>query len=279
MASDDLIELYLSRLSERGCTDATIVSVRRFLTIADERLPYGLDASSEDEIRAYLHRTRKPLSFSSRQTYHSAMNSFYEWATAANLLLRNPMDNIPAPKLGQRLPRVAETNQVRWLVTEAVEPFRTWAILAAFGGLRCIEVSRLHREHVSAETIVVERGKGNKARVIPAHPLVWSAVQPLPAGPLTDCTPNQVSTRFWKYCAREHLTELSMHRLRGWCASESYAATNDVLAVGQNLGHKDPRTTAGYIRISRKQARAAIDGLPTFGQCEASSARSAPASH
>lgn len=265
MATDDLIDLYLDRLAERGCTDATLETYDRILGLADERLPFGLDTANEDELRAYLFRRDKPLSAGSRRTYHTALSCFYEWAVAGQLLKFNPMQGIDTPKAAHRLPRAAEDDQVRWVVTEAAEPFWTWGIIAAYGNLRCIEISRLRREHITPDAITVVRGKGDKARVIPVHPFVLAAVSDLPPGPVTDCSPSQISIRFWKYCFRSGMHDLSMHRLRGWHATMAYAATNDLITVSRGMGHEDVRTTAGYIRTTGVQARAVVDGLPTFG--------------
>lgn len=265
MAATDLIDLYVDRLAERGCTEATLETCRRLLGLADRRLPFGLDRANEDELRAYLFRRTRPLARGSQRTYHTVLNRFYDWAVDARLLKLNPMARIRAPKVPEYMPRVAEDDRVRWVLTEAAEPYRLWGVLAAFGNLRCIEVSRLRREHVTEHDITVYLGKGNKPGIVPTHPLVWDAIQDLPGGPVTDATPSQVSIRFWKYARRSGIPDLSMHRLRGWYATQGYAATGDLLAVQRNMRHKDPRTTAGYIRTTGHQARAVVDGLPTFG--------------
>jgi len=270
MASIDLIERYLDRVSEQGGTEATIETCRTVLAIADNRLPFGLDQANEDELRAYLHRRDpKSLSPTTRRNYRTILNGFYEWATANSVLWSNPIAGIETPKVSDRLARTAENEQVQWLVTQAREPYRLWAILAAFGNLRCIEIARLAREHVTADAIMILRGKGNRPRVIPTHPLLWETVQPLPNGPLAVHTARQISRLFWNYCHRHGFTDLSAHRLRGWHATQGYAATGDLLAVSRNMGHKNPRTTAGYIRTSSSQARAVVDGLPTFGRSAA----------
>lgn len=270
MASMDLIERYLDRISEQGATDATIDTCRTVLCIADDKLPFGLDKANEDELRAYIHRRDpKPLSPTTRRNYRTILNSFYQWATDNSVLWSNPIAGIETPKAPDTLARTAENEQVQWLLNNARNPYRTWTILAAFGNLRCIEIARLHREHVTADTIMILRGKGDSPRVIPTHPLVWETVSALPHGPVSTHTARQISRLFWNYCRRRGFTELSAHRLRGWYATQGYAATGDLLAVSRNMGHKNPRTTAGYIRTSSSQARAVVEGLPTFGLCAA----------
>lgn len=265
MPSTDLIELYLGRLAERGCTEATLDTYGRVLTLADQRLPFGLDQANEDELRAYLFRGGRPLARSSQRTYHVILGRFYSWAEEARVLKFNPMKDITAPKTTHYMPRAAEDHQVRWVLTEAIAPFRLWGVLAAFGNLRCVEVSRLHREHVTQDAITIARGKGDKPRVVPTHPFVWEAISNLAPGPVTDHSPRDISIKFWKYARRGGMHDVSMHRLRGWYATQGYAVSNDLLAVQRLMGHADPRTTAGYIRTTTDQARAVVDGLPTFG--------------
>jgi integrase len=270
MTSIDLIERYLDRVTEQGATEATIDTCRTVLGIADKALPFGLDKANEDELRAYLfRRDPKPLSPTTRRNYRTILNSFYEWATTNAVLWSNPIIGIESPKVPETLARTAENEQVQWLLTHAREPYRLWTILAAFGNLRCVEISRLHREHVTADAIMILRGKGDRPRVIPTHPLVWEVIRGLPHGPVATRTARQISRLFWNYCHRRGFTDLSAHRLRGWYATQGYAATGDLLAVSRNMGHKNPRTTAGYIRTSSSQARAVVEGLPTFGLCDA----------
>lgn len=265
MAADDIIDLYLTHLAERGCTQATLDTNRAILHRADAHLPFGLDRSDDDELRAYLYHRDKQLAPGSLRTYYVHLNCFYKWATTSRILRSNPMDYIAAPKARHRFPRVAEDHHVAWVVSEAAQPYRLWGTIAAYANLRCIEVSRLYREHVTEHDVTVHRGKGDKGRIIPTHALIWDAVRDLPPGPITDCTPNQVSIRFWKYCVRSGVRGLSMHRLRGWWATAAYNATHDLLTVQLGMGHAGPGDTAGYIRRSGSQARAIIDALPTFG--------------
>lgn len=263
MAHDDLIAAYLIWLQERGCTDATIDSYRSYLLLADKRLPLGLDVANETEIRVYLWR--KGLKASTRRGYRSVLTGFFRWATEMGELDFNPMARIPSMKVPRGLPRTATDHHVQWLLTEAEEPFRLWGLLAAYAGTRSIEVSRLHREHVTEQAVTIHRGKGDKPRSVPTHPIVWQVVQALPPGAVTEQSANDVSKGFWKYCVRSKKPGLSMHRLRGWWCSNGYDVTKDIVAMQRGMGHNDPRTTAGYIKLLGDAVKLAVDGLPTFG--------------
>ena len=66
----------------------------------------------------------------------------------------------------------------------AVEPFRTFVLLAAALGLRCKEIAGLHREDVAPELVTIREAKGGDVETVPCHPAVWQRVKDMPAGPV-----------------------------------------------------------------------------------------------
>jgi integrase/recombinase XerC len=257
-----LIDRYMDELAERGCTTATLTEYRKNLSRADRELPFGLDEANAVELRAWIWHNN--LSMASRRTYDAALRSYFAWRETAGLLEWNPMSRLKPPKVPEGLPRVARDDQVRWAVHECPDPLRLWAVLGAYAGLRCIEISRLDRGHVTEEVIAVHRGKGDRARLVPTHQIVWACVKDLPPGPITECTPKEVSLRFKRFCLRCGIRDLSMHRLRGWMATNAYNATKDPRAVQMILGHTNLATTTRYIASDLPHQKAAVAGLPAF---------------
>lgn len=266
MPADDLIGLYKAHLIERECTDATIKTFVRTLKVMDRELPCGLDLATEREIRAWIWR--EGLKQSSRNSYFSAVRGFFTWAVDhAAVLNFDPTRRIARPKVPPRIPRVAPDDHVRRAVTEAGDPYMLWAKIAAYEGARCIEIFRMRREHITRQCTTIPRGKGNKPRVVPTHPLVWAAVEQLPAGYIvtTHDHENLMSRDFINHCQRSlGIRGLSLHRLRGWWATNMYGQTKDILAVQKGMGHANPKETAGYIRIEDTELAGLVAGLPTF---------------
>lgn len=265
MAATDLIDQYTIYLRQTGSTERTVTTFTRTLKVLDRELPEGLDRATETELLNWLWRDG--LKLSSRANYYSAMNGFFRWATKhSNRLDWDPTVRIERPKVPRGLPRVATDQQVRIIITEAAEPYRLWGTLASYAGLRCIEVHRAEREHITQEWVTVHEGKGGVARKVATHPFVWAAVRDLPAGPLAHISERRISADFLLYCQKRlYQRGLSMHRLRGWFATQAYRATRDLLALQKSLGHANPATTAGYVAVETTQLRAIADGLPTFG--------------
>lgn len=258
----DLIETYLAALRESGCTDDTIKTYKWILNKAHRGLEFGLDEACEAELRAWLWRDG--LRPSSRATYYGALTGFFRHFAGTGEFDFDPMAAIPRPKVPPGLPRVAKDAEVQIVLTQAAEPYRTWGKLAAYEGLRCVEVERLDREHITAQTTTVHEGKGSKPRRIPTHPIVWEAVRDLPSGPITDLDREGISNRFKKACVRMGVPGLSMHRLRGWFCTKGYGATKDLRAMQKAMGHANPATTVLYIDTPDDDVAAAVNGLPTF---------------
>lgn len=145
----ELIEAYLEHLRQEGCTEKTIAGRRELLYRLNRDLAYGVGQVKDSELRAWLYRDG--WSQNTRATYYAGLNSFYAWAADPEdpWLSDNPMRRLPAVKSAASVPRAATDAQVCAATTQTAEPFRTWAKLAARQGLRCIEISRLDREHIT----------------------------------------------------------------------------------------------------------------------------------
>lgn len=265
----DLIEGYLSYLRSTSASDNTIKARRRTLTVLDRELPYGLDEVSPEDLVAWLWRDG--LSAGSRDTYYGCMAGFYRWAHEAGHFDFDPTGQIPRPKVPRRLPRPCTDEQLRDLITRAAEPYRLWALLAAYAGLRCIEISRLHREDVTERAITIRRGKGDKPRVVPTHPAIWAEVSGLPAGPITELDAHQVSIYFVLYVTRNLGMKISLHPLRHWFGTMIQRLHKDLRVTQELMGHANPATTAGYALVSADDSRAAVSLLPAVDALSAGS--------
>lgn len=260
MAATDLIEGYCAHLRQASSSQRTIDDRRRILGVLDRDMPYGLDGACADELVAWLWRDG--LSLSTRETYYGALNGFFTWAHRKDILDFNPCDEIDRPKPGNRLPKPLTDDELARVLAEAADPYRLWMTIAAYAGARCVEISRLHREHITAETTTLH-GKGNKRRVVGTHPALWEAVEELPAGPVADHDARFISIRAAVYFRRTlHMPGVSLHRGRHWFGTQIQRLYKDLRVTQQAMGHADPRTTAGYALVVADQVTAAVAMLP-----------------
>jgi integrase len=131
-------------------------------------------------------------------------------------------------------------------------------LLAASGGLRAGEISRVHSRDLVGDELVIH-GKGGKVRAVPIvdERLLAELRQvdgwAFPNGYGSHLTPGHVS-RLLSEALPDGWTA---HTLRHRCASVAYAATRDLLAVGALLGHSRPETTQRYVAMPDDAVRAA----------------------
>lgn len=268
-----MITAYLESLRLLSRADDTIKLRRKVLTRVSRDLPYGLGETNVEELRAWLYR--KEWGPGTWATYLVCLRDFYGWATnPRDAWLRgdNPaleLDDVPKP---EGYARPCSDDQLERILTESAEPYNTWAHLAAYQGLRCIEISRLDREHVTERVFNVVKGKGGRPRVHDTHPAVWDLIRPLQPGPVARlvrhgdrASADYISGRTAKYFTAMGLDGVTLHRLRHWLGVTTQRLYRDIRVTQAVLGHKSLQSTQIYTMASMEQQKEARSMLPRFG--------------
>lgn len=269
----EMIDGYIEHLRRAGCSEQTLDGRRDILTRLNRELPYGVGVVNPEDLAEWLYRD--DWSQNTKATYWRAMRSFYLWATnpADPWLDDDPTNAMEPIRTADSVARACTDEQLRTILTQAAEPFRLWAILAAYAGLRCIEISRLDREHVDERQLVVVRGKGGRPRAHDTDPSVWAAVKDLPPGPVAvdprtggRATPQYVSIYTRDYFERKLKVPVSLHQLRHWLGTTVQREYRDIRVTQQLLGHRQLSSTQVYTDATNEQQRAARATLPRFGE-------------
>lgn len=268
MTATDLIDAYLEHERLLRRSDYTIRERRIILRRADRELPFGLDEAGDQELLTWFDQ--HDWADSTRSTYDTCLRAFYRYATselAPDPLILDPMATLPAIHTPKSLPKPITDAELAAILDRAREPYRTWCVLAAYGALRCIEISRLDRQHITPEGIRLH-GKGRKMRVVPTHDYVWQTVEGLPPGPMArDQAGGRLHGRYVSRNAGVHLQRdlglpgVSMHRLRHWCLSGIQRAIGNIRVTQEIAGHASPATTAIYTLVDDEQRSAAVRSL------------------
>lgn len=263
-----LIADWLQDLREHDREESTIDTYEGVIRRAHRELSEGVALATAEEIRAWIWVPgRAP---SSRKVYRAAFGSFFDWATnpADPRLDFNPMPLIPKVTVKPGRPRPITADVLADVLARAKAPHLTWFLLAAGAGLRCIEISRLDREHITKEQIWVT-GKGSKEAFIPTHPAIWLAAQQLPRGPVArDRTGRRacrrsVSIRGANALSRLGYPDVRMHRLRHYFGTQvRRAAGGDLRIAQEGLRHASPQQTAGYTAYLDEELISAVHGVP-----------------
>jgi site-specific recombinase XerD len=210
----------------------------------------------------------------------SHVREFFRWLIWAGLRDDDPAARLVRPKLARRLPRPIPDDQLLYALQMAPPRIRPWLVLAAWAGLRAMEIAFLRRECV-LETgrppgilVAADATKGPSERYVPMCDFVLEELGPiLPVsgwvfrrrdGRRGPNTPSQVSK-----LAGQHLHDCgiaaSLHQLRHRFGTEAYAVDHDLRVVQELMGHATIATTALYTKISSASAVATVQALPAPG--------------
>lgn len=241
----------------------------------------GLKHALPDELEAWLAGSYRPCppwatepevdwAAWTRATYYHHIRRFYRWATRPGdpWLTYDPSINLRRPRPRKTIPNPATTEQVTICVTEAKEPWRLHCQLAAYGGLRPIEIAALKREDVTRKHIRIEHGKGDKPAVVPCHRRIWAAVEHRPAGHLTrtlrgrKASDHWVSTKTAEYLRETLNVGVSLKQLRSWYATYLLDLGYNIREVQELMRHESVQTTQIYTAVSPSRLEDAIRDLP-----------------
>lgn len=192
-----------------------------------------------------------------RRSARATYRGFYRWAHGDGLIDHDPAAALPAIRVPAGIPRPAPEHVVARLLKHPDERIGLMVMLAAYGGLRAAEIARVHERDVVGDELVII-GKGGRVRAVPIvnEYLAWRLGRlegwAFPNGYGSHLSPGHVT----KLVSREMPDGWTAHTLRHRFATVAYAATQDLLAVGQALGHSRPETTQRYVRVADDAVRA-----------------------
>lgn len=254
--------------------DTTITDRCEILYRLDRDLPLGLIEATIEELESWLARPR--WSRQTKATYYGHIVGFYRWAADPNRtphLSFDPSSSLSRPKVPDTEPWPVTNDELSQVFAHAQGMFLLYCLLAAYAGLRPIQICNLTREHVTEEAIIV-KGKGGKTTTIPTHPEIWAAVRDFPRGPIATVLGRPATPDYVSNCTSRHLNkvlgpnDITLRRLRHWFGTtlllekELGGAGANLRTVQELMGHSTPSTTAIYTKITERQRRIAVSALP-----------------
>lgn len=271
--SADLLE-YRDEMQRKALRQTSIDKATSLLVRVEHALGHPLIESTHLELRDWLDRQN--IGAKTRYLYISHLSAFWKWALIEERATKNPVLRLTRPKVRQGLPRPIAPNDLATLLQLApTTEIRAMINLAAFAGLRCMEIAGLCADeigqHLEPPSLIVRHGKGDKPRVIPISNTTVEALRAhgIPAyGPIfhdegRPYTPAKVSHILRSYI-HDCGISASAHQLRHAFGTEMYRRSMGDLRMVQTLmGHSSPTTTAGYTQWNQDKAAAIIDTLFT----------------
>lgn len=275
MTDAELLRAWLNWHEARGTTRNTHTCYRQHINRLAGLLPTSLvDATAHD-----LRRWQRGLAGYSdhyRSSWVSAVRNFYRWCHEQGLLADDPAARgLVQPKVPRGVPRPINEDDLALAVQAAGGRVRVWLLLAGWCGLRCAEIAALERKdvHDTAETpvVVVRRGKGGHARVLPLPQVAAEALREygMPRRgvlfPRQDGRRGPVPAWVVSHDVADHLHDLgidaSAHQLRHRYGTRVFALSRDLRMTQDLLGHASPSTTQIYTQWSPVEAHGVVARL------------------
>lgn len=237
---------YLIWLAAGGATAGTLRLRRHYLGQV-ERLapePAALDGAA---LASWLaHADWAP---ETRKAARSTATGFCGWAHRSGITPTNPALELPAVRVPRPDPRPAPDSVIAAAIDAADERTTDMLMLAAFAGLRCREIARLHSDEITSTTLR-PLGKGGKRRTIPLLPILAGRLLSrkgyiFPGNDHGHLSPGRVG----RLISDALPPGWTAHTLRHRFASQAYAVERDLRAVQELLGHSSVATTQTYTAV------------------------------
>lgn len=232
-----------------------------------EHLPAGADGIGL--LQHFLNSTWGECLGSTRRQRHSALSSFYEWATETGLVAENLTRKVRRPK-ASKADRHAHARKALVQLVLGQETVRDRCCIALYVrlGLRKDELRRLQVRDINLETNTVKvQGKGGKVRTLPigtlpslrrdvAFHISTEDRQPseyllYPRKDRTRPMDRSSVHRWFKRCLdAAGLSDFPLHELRHSAAHDLYTVTGDIVLASMLLGHESVATTQTYLHTN-----------------------------
>lgn len=275
--TDGVVSRYLDHLRVRNLQPTTIYNrqqaLRRLAKWAGGPILY---LTEDDLLRWQIQRMRE-IQPEPVRTEMSHARQFYRWCQRERLREDDPTIRLELPRVARRVPRPMRDRQLAQALAAADPHTAAILALAAFAGLRAIEVARLSWSEVGvgdmSPQIRINHGKGGHARVVPMSKALEAILAALPSrrGPVIprldglpgQCEAHRISSRANTYLHDMGIVE-TLHQCRHRFATTAYQSCQDIRAVQDLLGHASPTTTAIYAASASAVSRAAVEAAGTL---------------
>lgn len=273
-ATPDDINEHLEYLGPRGrdLSPGTIYQRRRHLVRLHAVVGKNLLDVDVDDITRW--HSQLDVGVQARVTSIAHVSEFYKWAARQGYVTGDPTRFIIRPRVPRGLPRPISEQDLQMALDTAPRRIRPWLALAAYAGLRAVEIANLRRDAVldgADPPVLVIHGKGGRDRVVPMGPALLLELQsyglPTRGYVFTRSDGQTGPNKPWlvSHLANDHLHSLgisaTLHQLRHRYGTQIYGLSQDIRVTQELMGHSSPSTTGVYAAYSKASAVAAARAL------------------
>lgn len=245
----------------------------------------GFGALEPRQMRDFVIEAQRRFDRRTLHNHASGLRTFFKFWMVRGRLKRNPLLDVPLPKLEKRLPQFLTEDQMKALLTGpqrflengAIDAHTAWRDRLAMellygGGLRVSELVGLTYGAIDVESGVARVvGKGRKERLCPLGQVAMAVLKKFRDEFARNTGPNDpvlassdrrgmdvrtVQIMLKRYLALAGLPmDLTPHKLRHSYATHLLNAGADLRLVQELLGHSQLATTQLYTHVSMARLR------------------------
>ncbi|MDO4607373.1 MAG: tyrosine-type recombinase/integrase [Bowdeniella nasicola] len=259
------LESWSARLIAAGLSAETIrTRVNHMRTVA-RGLQVDPDLVTEDTILEWAGKQRWQAE--TRHSYYCSIRAFFAFH-AHRHTIPDPASRLPS--IRRVIPPATPIPDTELRTALESAPLRESLMLrlAAFAGLRCGEIARVHIQDLTHDLFgvsLVVHGKGAVDRLVPISEDLAQDIRTLAADSPTGylfpgAVDGHLSARWVSRLGGRLLpSPWTMHKLRHRYGTTAYAAGRDLIAVQNLLGHSSVSTTQRYVERPRQAMREAAE--------------------
>lgn len=270
----EVIDDYLEWVREKGREQRTIDAYQTELALAAYWLEVHEETTLQKATTRQLRAWRRAQDCHARNTIIgkvTALKTFYKWAYNTQLVPIDPAWTVACPARKPSVPRPIHPPTVILAIEHAPPMYRLVLVLAAYAGLRQVEVIRMRREDIwtGPGANVTAHGKGGKDRTVLLSPFVLAELLEygLPRrGHIflrKDGRPfrgTDLDGRVNRWLHDLGIDE-TLHQARHSFGTAANSIEPDLNVLATQMGHSDPKVTMGYAAANEPKARAMVDGI------------------
>jgi site-specific recombinase XerD len=270
---NDKLETYLSARAIEGLSQKTLSGYKMELSMFAKHVNKAVVQITTSDIRKYLaHNTKWKITTVDGKL--SVLKTFFGWMVKEEMLLRDPVAKINAPKKPKRLPKALSIEELE-IVRESCETFRERALMEVMYSTGCrlseimnMKISDINSQDMSMHVI----GKGDKERIVYLSIKAMHQLRKYLNSRKDDCeflfvtkrrpeskmTTRSIERIVDKIQARANISKkLTPHVFRHTFATLAMGNGADLADVQQLLGHENPSTTLIYAQVSEERKKQA----------------------
>ena len=200
----------------------------------------------------------------------SHLRAFYRWAMQQDKAERNAADWLPRVRQKKPAPTPVTEADLYRIMQDADTPMKRMLALGSMAGLRSAEIGAVRwgdLDHGNG-VLWVREGKGGKDRSVPLSAGLLAELgepgrpdQHIIGKPMTGKAVSQAISRHMRRLG----VDLSAHKLRARYATRFLAATGDLKAAADALGHADLSSISRYVIASSDTMRRGAEAAGRIG--------------